>query len=167
MASAEKILTAIQAQTYQALTCRHFRDFDQELPFEDTTGPASQYCLFGLDSSGNLQFSIYPHADAAYNIELRYKKAATESDLSLVPAKWRGVYINGALVRGLEYVALGSATFEKDLIVMKRQEYEKGIAQMLADSEPESDYHPRLQSSELPMSLPTPQLPGGLSIPLD
>lgn len=167
LASAEKILTATQAQNSKKLVCRHFRDFDSDIPFGDSTGNATQLCLFGLDTSGNLQFSIYPHADVAYNLELRFKKAATESDLSLVPAKWRGVYINGALLKGLEYVALGNPAFDKNLIMLKRQEYEAGIGGMLADAEPESDYHPVLQSSECAVGLPVPHLPDGLSIPLD
>jgi len=165
--NAEKILGAKQATTYGDLVCVNYRYFDQRLTMDETTGKASRYCVYGVDSGDNLLFNIHPHADEAYNLEIRFKKRATEGSIAATPAKWRGVYIDGALARGFEYVALGQPEFDKNLIKMKAADYERGIARMLADAEPESDYQPALRNTDVPNYLPGPHLPDGLSIPLD
>lgn len=165
--TAEKILTVTQAQTWKKLRPIHYRDYDALNAFSDVTGKGTAYFVYGLDSSGNIRFSIMPHADEAYNLEVRFKLKATESVLTLIPEKWRNVYVDGTLMRGLEYVAVGQPEFMTSLVKNKRLEYEQGILRMLADSEPTSDYHPRLMSSEAPVTLPTPRLPDGLSIPVD
>lgn len=165
--TAEKILTVTQAQTWKKLRPIHFRDYDTLNTFSDSTGKATAYFVYGLDSSGYLRFSIMPHADEAYNLEVRFKVKATESALTLVPEKWRNVYVDGTIMRGLEYIAIGQPEFMNSLVRNKRLEYEQGILRMLADEGTESDYHPRLMSSEAPVSLPTPRLPDGLSIPVD
>lgn len=165
--SAEKILSAKHAQLKQDLVCLNHKDFDTFLTFGDTTGKASSFCVFGLDSSGVLQFNIYPHADEAYNIEVKYKAMATEDSLSLVPAKWRYVYLDGCYFRGLQYIAIGQPNFDRNLIRLKEVGYMTGISRMIADAEPESDYHPVLQNRDVQNNLRGPHLPAGLSIPLD
>lgn len=166
--TAEKILSATQAQTWKKLVPIHYRDYDDRLTFSDTTGKATAYFVFGMDSSNNLRFSVYPHADEAYNLEIRFKVKATELALTLIPDKWRHVYVDGALMRGLEYVAVGQPSeHAASLVRQKKLDYEQGILRMMADAEPESDYHPRLRSSEAPMRPRTPRLPDDYTVPVD
>lgn len=167
LSGAEKLLDVMQASTYRPLKTIHFRDYDRRFPFSDTTGPTEALALYGVDSSGNLQFMIHPHADVAINLEVKYKKLATEDSLALFPAKWRHVVVDGVLARAWEYQALGNTEFDKGIIPIKRNVYESGITRMLRDAEPESDYHPVIRSSEVLNTPIGPRLPDGLSIPLD
>lgn len=166
LSAAEKIIDIIQAQTFHKLTCRHFREMDLNVPFSQDTGPARSFCLYGIDSSGNLQFNINPYPDSAINLEIKYKKKAVEGSLVLFPEKWRNVVVDGALSRAWEYVAMGNPTFDKNVIRIKQSDFQAGITRMLQDAEPESDYQVVLRSSEAPMSIRVPRLPSGLSIPL-
>lgn len=165
---AEKILGAKQAQTSRELVCINHRDFDTYLTFSDSTGKGTLFAVYGTDSDGVLQFNIHPHADAAYNIEVKYKKKATQSSVTLMPEKWRGVYIDGAMVRGLEYLSIGNDELMKSSSVRdKKADYERGISRMLADAEPESDYRAVLANNDAPNTFLGNNLPTGLSIPLD
>jgi len=165
--AAEKLISAKQNQTGQDLVCINHKDFDAFLTFGDSTGPAREFAVYGVDSSGYLQFSIYPHADEAYNLEVKYKKKATEDSIEATPEKWRGVYIDGALTRGLEYIALGQTGFDRGLIALKAADYERGLIRMLGDAEPESDYHPVLMNRDVANAPRFPHLPETMSIPQD
>ena len=167
ISGAEKILSATQSILPSNLVCLTYKDFERNLPFSDDTGDASSYCLYGVDSSNNLQFEIHPHADVKYNIEVKYKTKATEDSIEATPEKWRGVYLAGLLAKGYEYVAFGQPDFDKSMVRHKVSEYENMIARMKSAAEPTSDYSPRLQNRDVPLVPSFPHLPDGLSIPID
>jgi len=161
--SVEKILEIRQALTPVKLTPISFRDFHRARPDGDSTGSAKIYAVFGLDSSDNWQFMIYPHADVAYNLEVAYKKRHTDlsadSDVSDIPTKWQQtVMIDGALYRAYEYNRDGANDTRPE---RKRKEFLDGIQQMIAECEPEAeDFHHVIQSSERSTSaLALPRLP--------
>ncbi len=165
--SAEKIVGMKQAQTWRDLVCINHKDFDTFLTYADSTGKATLFCVYGQDSSNNIQFNIYPFADAAYNLEVKYKKKAVQDTLAGIPEKWLGVYLDGILARGMEYVALGQPEFARRAIDEKKSDYERGIMRMIGDSEPESDYTAVLMNRDTARAPLGPRLPDGLSIPLD
>jgi hypothetical protein len=165
--TAEKILSVKQAQIPRKVVCIHHKDFDTYLAFSDDTGKASLFCVYGLDSSNNVQFSIQPHADIAYNLEMKFKKKATEDSLEAIPEKWRHVYMEGARFRALSHQALSNPQLDKSLIDRSERRYEQGVIKMIADASPESDYSPVLANRDVQNTLPGPHLPTGLSIPQD
>lgn len=71
-------------------------------------GTTSMYAAFGLDSSGNTQLTFYPFPSSLQVFEVRYLKRLTDlssdADLSVIPAKWHHVIIEGALVFGFRYL---------------------------------------------------------------
>src|SRR3990167_320391 len=153
--SVEKVLDMRQMSSPRKLTMVHFRDLDKRHANGTATGKASSLALWGYDSSNNWQFMIYPAADAIFNIEIRFKKKATDmsadDDVSAIPEKWHTTTLmDGAMYRGLEYVRTDHSDRRADV---KKAHFEQGIAQMMADSEPEADYHPVMQSSEAAFSI--------------
>ncbi len=172
IANAEKILSIKEAITPRKIEPIHWRNFDQSLPFSDTTGKAMVYAPFGINSVGDLQFSLHPWADEVYNLEIRIKKRAAELSAPGsepdIPAPWRRVIVDGAIAFGYEYVALGSAKeFDHQAIVLKRNLYEGGIQRMLAQAVPSLDHQPRLMNRDVPNIPMGPHLPWTLTIPQD
>jgi len=147
--SVEKILSMRQMQTPAKLELMSFRDFDEKKPNVDNTGKSLRYVLYGYDSSDNWRFSLYPSPDAAFNLEVRYKKKSTDlsadADVSEIPEKWHStVLLDGSLYRGFAYV---------DGVQMGRHNtaytrFKEGIREMISDADPESDYHPVMQNRE-------------------
>ena len=160
--SVEKILDIRQAQSPVKLTPISFRDFHLMRPNGESTGKAQIYAVFGIDSSDNWQFMIYPHADVAYNLEEAYKTRHTDlsadADVSDIPTKWQPtVMIDGALARAYEHLR---SDFNDTRPERKRKEFLNGIEQMISECEPENeDFHHVIRSSERPGGLPTPRLP--------
>lgn len=74
----------------------------------NAVGATSAYAAYGLDSSGNTQLMFYPFPSDLRIFEVRYLKRLTDmsadADLSIVPAKWHHVLIEGALVYGFRYL---------------------------------------------------------------
>lgn len=166
--NAEKILGAKQAQTRRDLTCMNDREFDVYRAFSDDTGPANLFCVYGMDSSNNLQFNILPHADSAYNLEIKFKKKAVADTLDEIPEKWREVYLDGTKVRALEYLSIGNNELRNSTMLRdKKGDYERGLAAMIADAEPESAYHPQIRNPDVQQCFPGNHLPTSMSIPQD
>jgi len=157
--SAEKVLTVSQKQTPRKLNIGHIRDFDTRNELAEQTRGPEDFFLWGLNSSNQLQFLVYPWPDEARNLEIRYKKKCTEDSISYFPEKWRHVILDGALVRGLKYVALGNPSFDRGAITLQIQQYEAGVAKMLADMEPESDSSSIMQNCEVAITPSGPDLP--------
>jgi len=170
--SVERILSVKQALSPRKLSLMHYKDWARLNPgFGDDTGEAEAYILYGEDSSGYVQFSIYPHPEAIYNLELMTKLRATGrnaagtllttlstgTDTPLLPSQWREVCIDGALMRGYEYI--GRVDENDRRSDMKAAAFERGIARMLSYAEPTSDWHPIIESSEAPMGRLGPLLP--------
>lgn len=74
----------------------------------EASGGVSAYAMFGIDSSGNLQFMPYPFPTTPQVYEVWYIKRlsdmSSDSDLSVIPAKWHHVLIEGALIYGYRYL---------------------------------------------------------------
>ena len=145
----EKVLSVTQAVTKQKLKLVHFKDFDHSLLFQDGTGDAFLMAVWGRDSSGNVQFAVYPYPDAALNLELKFKKIqadlSDDSDEPRIPNNWRWVILSGAMKRGLEYVRTDHTDRRAE---GKAAEFEGGIRAMQGDANQTDDYHPVIQSRE-------------------
>ena len=156
---AEKVLSAKHWGASRKLTVKHIREFDAVHARVASTGDPEDVFMWGLDSNGYLQYLIYPWPDSARNVEIRYKKKCTEDTVTYFPEKWRGVILDGALVRGLKYISVGNTSFNPALIDRAEAAYERGVGRMLADSEPESDLEGVVQSCEAALSPVGPELP--------
>ena len=160
--SVERILDMRQAETPALMVPIHFRDFDLLRPDPTSTGKGRAYAVWGIDSSGNILFQIFPHADAAYNLEVRYKKKLTElssdSDEPLIPTKWHHLLVEAGLARGLEYVRTDHTDRRAEL---KKAEVRGLLQEMIEEAEPDqADYHPIIQSRETRTSpIAMPRLP--------
>lgn len=145
----EKIMTVRQMTSPEKLTLIPFRQFDLFRPNQIESGNPGVYIVHGYDSSSRWTFSVDPVPSTAMNLEIRYKKKATElttgTDSYAIPDKWHYVIVDGALYRGLEYVR----TSDDD----KRAEYKarafnESVERMVGDAEPQSDYHPIMGNSD-------------------
>jgi hypothetical protein len=167
--NARKILGAKQAITNVELVCMHYKDYDTYLQFSESVAKATRFCLYGIDANNDLQFKIHPHADETYNIEMLVKTKATPDDLSKIPEDFRRVYLDGILTAGLEFIALGNPQQNlSQAIDKKKSDYERGIARMIANAEPEADYMAVIRNPDLPIRrVNWGRLPGDMSIPLD
>lgn len=149
--NARKVLSAKQALTKTEFVCMHYKEYQTYLEFSDSTGPGTSFCLYGIDSSNNLQMKLHPHPSEVYNIELLVKTKATQDSLTSVPEDYRKVYLDGVLTAGLEFIALGNPAQDMSKsIASKKADYERGIARMIAGAEPEEVYSPRLQNRDVP-----------------
>lgn len=146
----EKVLDMRQVQLPAKLVLVPFRQFDLYRPYPTDTATATMYIPWSYDSSARFVFSIFPTPSNVYNLEIRYKKKAVtlagDTDVSLIPEKWHStVMIDGALYRGLEYVRTNGDDRRAEA---KFQQFKDGIEGMVADADPESDYHPIMQNSD-------------------
>jgi len=169
--SAEKILTIKQARSPQKVWLIHYREWALKKPgLGDCTGKAEVYVIYGQDSSGNIRFSVYPHADEIYNLEVLYKTRnigtnaagtalttlSTGTDVPLIPGRYREVIINGALMRAYEYIRSDAGDRRPE---MKAAVFERGIDQMKADATRTSDRHIIIQNREGRLAPQGPKLP--------
>lgn len=151
----EKVLDVRQATTPIKLEMVSYRRFDLFRPNPEATASPSLCVVYGYDSSNNWRFSLYPSPSSIINLEIRTKKKPTDlsanGDISAIPEKWHStVLIDGALYRGLNYVRTGDTDKRAEF---KQREFEEGISRMMADAEPESDYHPVMDNSERKMGI--------------
>jgi hypothetical protein len=153
----EKILSIKQALSPRKVALAPLRMLEQMVPFSEDTGDALLYALHNINSSGLVQFMLFPHPDEVLNLELRVKKKLTElsasTDEPLIPSKWQWAIVEGALERGFRYIAGGqSGTSPTPGLTLSRDargKFEQYIAAMIADAEPESDGLPQIRSSEV------------------
>ena len=141
----EKLLSARQAISPTFIDMLHYRDFDIYRPNPTSTGNPDSLVVYGLDSSGNMQFTLYPFPSAIENIEVRFKKLYTDlsadSDTSSIPAKWHEtVMIDGAIWRAFQYQSTGQAA-EETRAMFARKRFESGLAKMLAQQDIDTSRH--------------------------
>lgn len=149
-ANVEKILSMRQTVTPAKLTLVPFRKFDEIRPDPEAVSNPEFWVPFGYDSSNRWTFTVYPFPTVALNLEVRTKKKsvdlAADDDVSLIPEKWHStVLLDGALYRGLEYLR---TSFEDKRSEIKNNQFRSGIDEMIADAEPQSDYHPVIRNKE-------------------
>lgn len=106
--SVDRILTIKNWDTAIRLVETDFGTMDWISGVNNAVGASSAYAAYGLDSSGNTQITFYPFPSDLRIFEVRYLKRLTDmsadADLSVVPAKWHHVLIEGALVYGFRYL---------------------------------------------------------------
>lgn len=106
--SVDRILTIKNWDTAIRLVETDFGTLDWISGDNEATGVTSAYAAYGLDSSGNTQLMFYPFPSDLRVFEVRYLKRLTDmsadADLSVIPAKWHHVLIEGALVYGYRYL---------------------------------------------------------------
>lgn len=156
-ANVEKVLSIRQAVSPAKLTLIPFRKFDSLRPNPESTGNPTYWIPFGYDSSNRWTFTVYPFPSVAMNMEARFKKKVTDlsadTDVSKIPEKWHGtVLLDGGLYRALEYLR---TTFEDKRSEIKNAQFLKGVEEMISDAEPDSDYHPVIQSKESHVGIET------------
>ncbi len=160
--NAEKILNVKQAQSPRRVVSMHFRDFDRKMPFADGTGNAYLYVLFGRDSSDNIRFMPYPYADAAYNLEVRYKKKpallSAATDTADSPERYDNVIYYHALKRLLFKTSI-KADGSRDLsaFIAAKTEAKELLAQMVSEAEDDADDETVvIESCEAPLNFGAP-----------
>lgn len=106
--SVDRVLTIKNWDTSIRLVETDFGTLDWISGVNEAVGATSAYAAYGLDSSGNTQLTFYPFPSDLRVFEVRYLKRLTDmsadADLSVVPAKWHHVLIEGALVFGFRYL---------------------------------------------------------------
>lgn len=93
----EDIKQLISPQRFKSLSKR---SFDMLLPLTDSTGTPWFYNLATPDSSGNLQFSLYPTPDTVMNLNvlgiIKMTDLSLDTDTSVVPKKYHNVILDKA-----------------------------------------------------------------------
>lgn len=163
-ASAERILDARQAISPSYIDAVHYRDFDIFRANPTSTGSPLLMVLYGIDSSGYLRFTPYPWPDAIINLEIRYKKVATDlsaaTDTSLIPAKWHStVMIDGALVRGHMWALGGQGAVDVAKYNAAIRRYKDGLAKMIEQQDADPSYSPVMQNRDNASMATGPMLP--------
>lgn len=106
--SVDRILTIKNWDTAIRLVEIDFGTLDFISGAHMAVGTSSAYAAYGLDSSGNTQIMFYPFPSDLRIFEVRYVKRlsdlSADADLSVIPAKWHHVLIEGALVFGYRYL---------------------------------------------------------------
>ncbi len=148
----EKILDAHQAITPAFIDAAYFREFDMVLPNSLSTGNPQVMIVFGLDSSNNIKFSLYPWSSQVQNIEMRYKTTCTDlaadGDVSIIPNKWNSTtMIDGALYRGLNYLGVSNTPMIQASMRMQ-QSFMAGLQRMKADQDVDESYHPVMNNRD-------------------
>ena len=148
--SVEKVMTMRQMVTPAKITIINYRDMDQKRPHAPETSNPLYAVMYGYDSSNNWQFTLEPTPSAVMNLEIRFKKKATDlsadADVPTIPEKWHStVLLDGALYRAYEWSSDEKLTAKAPYA---KKAFNDGIAEMITDCEPESDWSPRMESSE-------------------
>lgn len=159
--TAEKPLSFKQSISPRIILPTRFREFDVNKPNSTTTGKGKTYMLWGVDSSGYIQFLIWPWADEIYNVECKFKKRfvelSTDAEEPSIPANWQYVIMEGALAKGYRHIT----TDPQDTRSLTQQRiYEAKIELMKEQCDLGSnDYVPVMQNRET-SSLSMSSLPG-------
>lgn len=156
-ANVEKILSVRQTISPAKLELIHFRKLDYFRPHQTATGNPIRYVIWGYDSSDRWQFSLDPWPSTVMNLEVRYKKKATDlsadSDTSEIPEKWKTVLLDGALYHGFEYVRMQPFDANDRRAEIKRNAFEDGISRMMQDADPEGDWHPQIRNGDVSLGI--------------
>lgn len=150
----DKILTARQTITPAYLDVVNYRDFDifRPYPLALADGPRIMV-VYGLDSSGNLQFTPYPWPQQVENIEIRFKLKCVDmvnsTDTSLIPDKWNEtVLVQGAYYRVCQYQDDGSQPATHARYVQAKQDFEMMLQKMINSENPDASYHPVIENRD-------------------
>lgn len=132
----DRIIQIVQSVLPYQLTETSPEYFQSINPAFLSSGTPRIYMPAGLDSSGYVQFRLWPNPDAAINLYIDYLKTATDlsadSDVSVIPAKWHtSVLLEAAKIEAYEFLDdtrqdRSLAQFKSDLEEMKT-EYETGL----------------------------------------
>lgn len=158
--SVEKILSIRQTISPVKLTLVPYREYDLWKPNQEATSNPQIYVPWGFDSSNRWTFSLDPFPSDVLNLEVRFKKEATElsadGDETTIPNKWQHVLIEGALYRGLE---AARTSHEDKRAEFKQSSFEKQLGQMIAEAEPNSDNHHVIANRDVAFAARLPRLP--------
>lgn len=105
----DRLIAISQAVSPYQLTETSPEFFQAVNPGFLSSGTPRIYMPAGLDSSGFVQFRLWPNPDAALNLSIEYLKTATDmssdSDVSVIPAKWHtSVLLEGAKIDAFEFL---------------------------------------------------------------
>lgn len=101
-----------------------------------SSGTPRMYMPSGLDSSGYVQFRLWPNPDAVINLRVEYQKTATDmsadADVSVLPAKWHTtVLVEGAKAQAFSFLDdsryVNSVTLFGQMIEEMKTEYDEGL----------------------------------------
>lgn len=141
----DQILDARQMISPGFVDLVDYREFDIFRPYPNSTGNPLIMVQFGLDSSGNLQVSLYPIPSQIENLDIKFKKKPIDlvanTDTSLIPDRWNEtVMIDGALAQGYDYLSNGNAGMISQATSMF-QKYRMGIESMRQLHKPDAGKH--------------------------
>ena len=126
----EDVLSMRQENNPQKIKKVGVEVMDYYYPQRTSFGYPEVYSIIGYDTSGCMKVCVYPIPNQARNIYYRYKKRVTEmsadSDIPIVPLRYRWVLSKGALYTVAKY--LDMPDIGKDY----EREYRQGIAQIVA-----------------------------------
>lgn len=166
--SVERILSIKQALSPRKVELAPLRMLEQGVPFSEDEGSALLYALHNINSSGIVQFVLFPNPDEVFNLEMRVKNKLTElsanTDSPVIPVKWHWILVEGALEKGFRYIGVGQASASPSPGIAasrdSRGKFEQGLERMIAECEPESDGLPQIRSGEVRFGSHGPYLPG-------
>lgn len=142
--SADEVVDVRNWGTPLKLVQCDLRTIDLINPLVQSSSPGYAYMMFGVDSSGNLQFMPYPFPNDARLFEFRTKKRAVDmvnsGDPPAIPNKYAHVIAWGAIAVGFAYLR----KFEE--AQAWNAKYEARIAQMKQEYRQSEDYQPILGS---------------------
>lgn len=132
------------------------RDFDFWRPASTGDGTPIYYIPWNQDSSGNMQFTLYPFPDTRINIEARFHKRSTSLSGATnpdVPAKWDIALIEGSLWLGYQFERKDTES------ARAKSNYENTIEDMRRNDRRNRDWHPVLSAIDEEVSIGEPRLP--------
>lgn len=126
-----------QAITKQKLEYIDYRTFHRYIADPTASYTPIYYSLIGLDSSQYWRIGLYPTPNAVINLQLLYYQKLTElsasSDTPLIPAKWHGVLVWGALAM------YGHDFIDDTRVKTAQQRFQAGCEEMMAHYNPVPD----------------------------
>ena len=133
-AAVDRILAIRQSITPYQLVEMGRDQFNEIRPDPDATGNPKMYMLTGLDSSGLVQFALWPTPDAEINLIIDYIAEATDlssdSDVSIIPPKWHtSVMMEGAKWQGFDFLDDTRADQSKKLFYIQLEDMKKNMRQ--------------------------------------
>lgn len=129
--SADEVLDVRNWDTPLKLLQVDFRTLDLVNPLVQSVSPGYAYLMFGVDSSGNLQFTPYPFPSDARLFEFRTKKRsvdmASAGDSPSIPNKyaqviaWGAIAVGFAFLRKFQEASVWNGKFEGRIAQMKKE----------------------------------------------
>lgn len=143
-ASADRILDIKNWNTPLKFVETDPRNLDARRPNPQSSGTSSAFIAYGYDSVGSIRISPYPFPNDGRLLEFRTFKRlsdlSSDSDTTVIPAKWHHVMVFGALALGFAYLR------KFDASGFWNGEYEKKITDMLKHERTSEDDAPQLKA---------------------